>query len=293
MRRLGMGSFIPPRLALILVLAIFGEAAVAGPSSGNFVHWAYSAYFGTGWYQVANAQDVFVMRFSPRWHWREAAFDEDGGRKVGLEFRLPVTFGVHRFDGLEIPGIIDIDNFGSASVTPGVEIDIPVTERWSLKPLAYLGWGTELNGHQSAWSYWTVVKSRYLLGGDGLKLSLGNCLAYIGYTPNDGPSSDAVPVMAGLEFQWPVDGGRLGVKPFDIEGHVLYTAYMDNLNFLFGGVSSAKIADEWELGLAIGKGPGKISFWHLEWDRIGLAYRFSGSGEFDGVSLVFRSVFDR
>ncbi len=150
-----------------------------------------------------------------------------------------------------------------------------------------------MNGPQSAWIYWAGLKSRYRLGRGDLDLSLVNSIEYIGYTPNEGPSNDAVPVMAGLEFQWPLGGARLGGHQVYLDGHATYTAYFDNLKFLVRDVSVNKVADTWELGLAFSKGKRKLRFWHFEWDRVGLAYRFSGSGEFQGVALVFRSVFDR
>ena len=99
--------------------------------------------------------------------------------------------------------------------------------------------------------------------------------------------------MAGLEFQWPMGDRRLGGEPLYLDWHATYRAYWDNLNFVFGAGSTTKIADEWELGLAFSKGEGKLKLWHFELDRIGLAYRFSNSGAFEGVSLVFTSVFDR
>ena len=279
--------------AIGLVAVALSGVAVARNPSDHFVHWGYSAYFGTGWYQVGDAQDVFVLRPAPRWRWGQPGIDDDGRRNLGIEFRLPVTFGLNQLNADELSDILDSDNFGTVSVTPGIEVEIPITERWSLKPLAYLGWGTELNDPQSAWIYWAGLKSRYRLGNGKLNWSLVNSLEYIGYTPTDGPSSDAVPVMAGLEFQWPMGDKRLGGQPLYLDWHATYRAYLDNLNFVFGGGSTTKIADEWELGLAFSKGEGKLKLWHFELDRIGLAYRFSSSGAFEGVSLVFTSVFDR
>jgi hypothetical protein len=31
----------------------------------------------------------------------------------------------------------------------------------------------------------------------------------------------------------------------------------------------------------------------LKWDRVGLAYRFSSDGNFSGISIFFRSLYER
>ena len=279
----------------IAALALGFGAPVAHSQvlSDSFVHWAYASYFGTGWYSLRNDLNVFAIRAAPRWHWGEPKLGEDGERDIGIEFRLPVTFSLQRFNLDNLGAIFDIDNFATAAVTPGVEVEVPVTKRWSLKPLVYAGWGTELNGPGSAWIYWGGLKSRYRLGSGKLDWALVNSIEYIGYTPNEGSSNDAVPVMAGLDFQLPLGNTKLGGDPVYLDWHATYTAYLDDLKFLVRDVPIRKVADTWELGLAFSKGKRKIEFWHFEWDRIGFAYRFSSSGKFQGVALVFRSVFDR
>ena len=276
-----------------LALGFVGPPVHAQSPADNFVHWSYASYFGTGWYSVGNNLDVFAIRAAPRWHWGEAALDDDGNRDIGIELRVPATFSLQQFDINNLGAVLESDNFGTVAVTPGIEVEVPITKRWSLKPLAYGGWGTAFDGSQSAWIYWAGLKSRYRLGGGKLAWSLVNSLEYIGYTPNEGSSNDAFPLMAGLEFNLPLAGIKLGGDQIYLDWHTTYTAYLDELNFVVGDGSVEKVADTWELGLAFSKGNRKLKFWRLEWDRVGLAYQFSGSGQFQSVTLVFRSVFDR
>lgn len=275
---------------LILWLAM--PAARAQDPDDSTVHWAYASYFGTGLYALKNDLSVFAIRASPRWSWGEPGLEDDGTMDIGIEFRLPITFSLQKFNLDDLGPIFDIDNFATLSVTPGIELELPVTERWSLKPLVYAGWGTELDGPESAWIYWAGVKSRYRLGSGKLDWALVNSIEYIGYTPNEGSSNDAFPVMAGLEFRSPLGNARLDGQQVYLDWHVTYTAYFDDLKFLVRDVPIRKIGDTWELALSYSKGERKLKLWRLEWDRIGLAYRFSSSGEFKGVALVFRSVFD-
>jgi len=170
---------------------------------------------------------------------------------------------------------------------------IPVSECWSLKPLAHFGWGSEIAGPESAWIYWTGLKSRNRMSSGGLDWSVVNSLKYIGYSPSDGPSSSAIPVMAGVEFQWPTQGLRIDGRPIYLDGHATYTAYMDDLEFNLAVVYKTPIADEWEFGRAFSRGNERLRIWRLSLDRFGLAYRFSSSGAFRGFNFVFASVFDR
>jgi hypothetical protein len=50
---------------------------------------------------------------------------------------------------------------------------------------------------------------------------------------------------------------------------------------------------EWEIGMAFSTGEEPLRLWRLKWDRVGVVYRVSADGEFRGVGLVFRSLFDR
>ena len=132
-------------LYLTILLLPFAGAR-AQESSGNAVHWAYSSYFGTGWYQVSGDRDVYVLRMTPRWEPREADIAEDGVRTIGIELSFPITVGLDKFDLDDIPGVVDPDNLASLSVTPGIDITVPINERWALRPFASIGWGTLLNG---------------------------------------------------------------------------------------------------------------------------------------------------
>ena len=58
-------------------------------------------------------------------------------------------------------------------------------------------------------------------------------------------------------------------------------------------LAPVSIGNEWELGVAFGKQSSPLRFWRLKLDRLGLAYRFGSNHEFEGVSLILRSLFDR
>ena len=71
-------------------------AAQAQETTEHAVHWAYSSYFGTGWYQVSGDRDVFVIRMTPRWELSEAELADDGTKSIGIELRFPITAGLEQ-----------------------------------------------------------------------------------------------------------------------------------------------------------------------------------------------------
>jgi hypothetical protein len=276
---------------LCVLLPVSG--AWAQESDISSVHWAYSSYFGTGWYEVDGDRNVYVLSTTPRWELRDPAFTADGARAIGVELNFPITAGVDTFSFDDIQGTVHPDNLASFSVTPGINITIPVTRRWWLRPFASVGWGTLLNGSGSAWTYWAGVRSRYAFQTGRLQWALINSLTYVGHTPSDGPSEDFQPMMAGLELDHRLFDAQVDDEQLFLAWHGTYTSYEHELDMKLRDGSPKPITDQWEFGLALRKQDKPIKIGWFSFDRLGLAYSFSSSGELKGVSIVFRSVFDR
>ena len=286
------GHFLRLFIGSACLLLTLGGASAQEASSSS-VHWAYSSYFGTGWYQVSGDRDVYVLRGTPRWKIREADFAKDGTRTIGIELRFPITIGLDTFDIDDIPGTTDTDNLASLSVTPGVDITIPITERWALRPYVTLGWGTLLNSSESAFTYWAGVNSRYTFQNGKLNWALLNSVTYVGYTPSDGPSDDFWPLMGGLEFDYPFGRNEQDDEQLFLSWHGTYTTFENNLDLVLEEGRTTPITDQWEFGVSFHKKNKRIKIWLFSFDRLGLAYRFSSSGDLKGISFVFRSVFER
>jgi hypothetical protein len=274
-------------------LSLHAAELGAQEATGNSLHWAYSSYFGSGWYQVSGDHEVFVIRMTPRWELRKPEISSDGTRTIGVELRFPVTAGLDKFSADDIAGVADLDNVSSLSVTPGIDITIPLTERWWLRPFAAVGWGTALNQSESAWTYWAGIKSRYTFQHGKLDWALVNSVTYVGNTPSTGPSDDFWPLMAGLEFDYPLGNYRLNNEQLFLSWHGMYTSFEDDLDQTIEDGSIEPITDQWEFGLSLRKEQKPIKIWWFKFDRLGLAYRFSSSGDLEGISFVFHSVFDR
>ena len=255
--------------------------------AGN-IHWAYASYFGTGWYSVGSDRDVFILRLTKRWNLSESSLDDNGERRYGFKVRLPVLLGVDRFELDDPLGAVDFDNVSFLSANPTIALEIPVNRRWTLKPIAALGYGKALDGSESAWSYWAGVRSSVSFEAGDLEWQIINSAGFVGFTPESGPSDSMWPLMAGLAFSYPV-----GERDVRVHWRLAYTRFSNDLDFESISSTAQRIPDEWEAGIAFGRASGPVArFWRFEFERLGLGYRRSSNGDLEGIVLIFRSLFD-
>ena len=279
-------------LKLVIVTLLLPAAVIGQEPPAESVHWAYSAYFGTGWYRVAGDRDVYVVRMTPRWTLSEPSFEGSGKRSVGIYLKTPVSVGLDNFSYDDAIDAVDLDNVASISINPGIDIEVPVNDIWSLRPYASIGYGHGFGSDISAWTYWAGIKSRVSFQSGKLNWALLNQAGFVGYTPNEGPDDVIWPVMAGLEFNYPVGAPRSDGDQLLLHWQALYTAFRDDLEFSSAPGVELPVSDQWEVGAAIRRRDSRIPIWFLEFDMLGLGYRFSSNGNLKGISFVFRSVFD-
>lgn len=254
------------------------------------VHWAMGAFFGTGWYQVDDNRSVFVFRIPPRQTVRKSGFDQDGNRELGIEIHYPLSFGLHNMN--DVPDFIDFDNYGTVTFTPGVQLEIPVNEKWYLRPYAHIGAGYEKETDKWAGIWYGGVKSRYLLGeSNHLKWSLLNAVYYAGYKPEFEERGRYGSVMTGLEFSQPLGKLELGGNPLRLNWHVTYNYLFDRLNFHIDEDQVESIQDQWEIGLALSTGNKPMKIWFMNFEHIGLSYKTSSNGHYKAISFNLRSPF--
>lgn len=259
------------------------------PEPEQQVHWALGAFFGTGWYQVDDNRSVFVLRVPPRQILQEADAGASGRQRIGIELVYPVALGLSQLD--DVPDFVAIDNYASISFTPGVELVLPVTPAWTLRPYLHLGYGWEKESGDDAVIWYGGVRSRYHLGGQRHRWSLLNEVYFAGYAPASEDRGRYSAVMAGVEWEQPLGGLELGGDPLYLDWHLTYDWFFDPLKFDVDRFRVETVRDQWELGLALGRGDEPFEFGFLSFDHIGLGYRWSSSGEFDAIVLNFSSPF--
>lgn len=272
-------------------MALAPSRVLAQDTGSSAIHWAYSTWFGTGWYRIGDDRDAFAVRYAPRRLIREETVKE-GDQPWRVEVRVPFTVGFEQFPLDDIGDSLDPANFASLSVTPAVNVTVPLSDKWTLRPFVALGWGTLLNGSGSAWTWWTGVRSRYRSSIGALGWSWLYSVAVVGYSPSEGPSSNFWPVMTGFEFDYPAGAYELQGEQLYVNWHAAYTYFADEMELVRVGLEDDEIRDQWEIGIGINKEQTPIAVWRLRFDRLGIAYRFSTDGELQGIGLVFSSLFD-
>jgi hypothetical protein len=288
----GQHRRIYPAVCTALLSFIMAPATYAQEEAAPDVHWAYASFFGTGWYKVSNTSEAFVVRASPRWAIGASDIDDRGNRKFGYTLRVPVTFGLTRFELDDIPGLIDFNNLSTLSVGFGADVDIPVNERFSLRPTAEFGFGSVLGESEHAWTWRTELRSRYMFETDKLDWALLAGIGITGYEPNDGESDDFSYASLAAEFAHPIKWRSSENIQTMLYWHLGYMEFIDNIEFASGLAAVDSVTNYWQLGLAMGKREEPVSIWFMKFDRLGLAYKYSDTGRLRGITLVFRSLYD-
>lgn len=283
------------RLLLLICTAGLGCASPAGAQVSAYgaakqVHWASAAFFGTGWYSVAENREAFIFRLPPRQTLRTAGWDDEGQRILGIEIHYPVTLGLHRLD--DLPDFLEFENYGTLSFTPGIEIEVPVTPRWHLRPYAHAGFGYENTSNEWAGVWYGGLKSRYVMEqGEEFSWNLLGELSFAGYRPQYKERGQYGQVMAGLEFSHRLGAPGASNDPWHLDWHFTYSWMFDKLNFHVTPEEVVSVRDQWELGLALGKGRKKVKIAFFELEHVGLSFRFSSNGNYQAVTLNLRSPF--
>lgn len=276
-------------LLVVNSTSVFAQLKVIDEEPAEQVHWAMGAFFGTGWYKVNENRSVFVFRIPPRQTIRTSSIDESGKRTLGVEIQYPLSIGLHQLD--DIPDFVDFDNFGTISFTPGVQVEIPITQKWYLRPYAHIGYGVETTTSDSAWIYYGGIKSRYRLGSGRVDWSLLNGLYFAGYQPEFDDRGKYGSFMTGIEVNQPLKRFELGGDALFLNWHFTYNYMFDRLNFHVDEDRVESISDQWEIGLALGKGGTSMKIWFFSFEHIGLSYTWSSNSDFRAISFNLQSPF--
>ncbi len=266
------------------------EAQLIEPPFDPQIHWAYSGFLGTGWYKISDERDGFVFRLTPRWRIGESIVDER--RKIEYTFRLPVTIGVTRLDFGDIGGSLDPGNLANMSVNFGVDANIPVSDTLFVRPLAQVGYGTVLDEDKSAVTYSAEVRARKEFPRPNFDWTIMASLGFAGYTPNEGRSDEFTFASLAVEFSYPIAWKLSPSSQTLFHWHVAYTDFIDDVEFDFRRNDVESIGNYWQIGAAIGLRDEQVRIWALSFDRLGLAYNYSRTGELRGIKIQFRSLYD-
>jgi hypothetical protein len=283
------------KLLLYLVLSLNGTMLMAdgaeGPSPSDTIHWAMASFFGSGWYQIDDSLSVLVVRMTPRQTVRESSFNRSGERSIGIEIKYNTTLGFFAFN--DLPRTLDWDDFGIFSFTPGLELEIPITQDFYLRPFAHLGWGTDSDDSSSAWIWFGGIKSRYRFPQSRNDLAIIGNIYYAGYDPSDTDSDDMGGFGLGMEGSIPLESWAYGEKTLDLDWHAMYTYFSNEPVFTLPNNQPLQVEQVIEFGLALSPRQGMWDFVVWKPERLGLAVKWDPDTDFLGLTINFTSWFRR
>ena len=261
-------------------------------SQAEQIHWSLASFFGTGWYRAKDNRSTFILNIP-------IAKTIDTPKVFGLNetdttFKLlfPVSVGIHHLD--DASALIDFETYSSLAFVPGAEMNIPMTDRWTLKPIAHFGWGYEEKSDDLVSVWYVGLRNRYMLtesGGNSVAL-LGS-LTLGGNKPQYEQRSRYGALLAGFEGTHRIKSNAFTRRPLNFYWNGSYATLFDELDFHLSPNLVNRVDDQWELGAGIGKAGKAVSWWLFSFDRLGLAYQQSSDGVYKAVKIFFSSAFDR
>jgi hypothetical protein len=236
------------------------------------VNYVYAAQLGFGGYRVGGLSvEVYTLPLAYTLPAAVAGWD--------LTLYLPLQYGHYHFktnfNGLELSASAD-----TLAAIPGVELEIPLLPGWTLSPYGEWGFGTPLEGGQSAYIYGVGVSSLYEWPLGSFRLGLGNGFSYAGNKDFHGGQGEAFgDVKNGVEVRHPLGFTVKHLTPdagvFFVEHH-----FLPNAKFSRFDQPPLTVVDQYEFGLSFGSST-PLGLWFLEGQRIGVSYRFG-----DGLNAV-------
>lgn len=235
----------------------------------NLINWYYAHEFGTGAYKVGDST-VQIFRVPISYTLRPKS---EG--TWGVKFVLPLTFGYYNFK-YELGDIVDKifeEDFAAVTVTPGLELEIPFFYGSTVYPYLYAGYGDETSGGTSAFIYGSGVRLLNDYRWQSSKIVLGGAFTYSGYNSSDGQKRAITSMRFGVNMITPLNLKLLEKTPA-VGMHFILFFYFDELDFESEQRQPIQLSNEYEVALTLGtKNP--MSFLGMEFDRFGLAYRWS------------------
>ena len=273
-------------------LLLLASPAFSQEAETPTVHWAYASFFGTGWYKINDQQSAFIANFAPLWKSEPATWFGEGGEGITYSLRVPITVGVARLDFDDVPGILDPDNFSTTSIGLRADLDVPITERFSVRPNAQVSYGTVIGESVYAWTYRGDVRARYRLGSRDKDRALVAAAGVVAFDANTGVDDSFTYATLAAEFTQPLR--RFSSKDSEVllHWHLAYTQFPNRPKAPGRLGQLDEISNYWQVGLAYARKGEEIRLWFLTFERLGLACDISPSSDLRGIKFVFRSLYD-
>jgi hypothetical protein len=219
--------------------------------------------------------DVYTLPLGYSWH----DVPRDGWT---VRLLAPVQAGFYSFKATDTNGARISINQQSLAFVPGAEVQIPIGERFALKPFAQFGvvqaFGDNV-GNPYSYVYLGGARSVAQWHSGETTLSLGNAVIFAGdRTVGPGFQESYVSLQAGVEARHPLGFSIHGIAP-DIGVYANTYYYPAALQFSRFLQPPLRVTNQGEIGFSIGTAsPVPVSWWPNP--RLGAGFIFG-----DGLSV--------
>jgi hypothetical protein len=275
--------------AAILTAIAVPQALAQVPSSPAAnrtvnLNYVYAAELGFGGYSLSGLRaDVYTLPLADTL--RDVPYEG-----WALKLMLPIQGGIYSFRATDTDGRRIAINQQSISIVPGVELQIPLGDRVTLKPFAQFGdahgFGSGV-GNPDSWIYAAGARTLTQWHAGDYTLSLGNAVVYAGdSTIGPGFSEHYVSLQIGGEVRHPL-GFKLGAIEPDVGIYVADYYYPTPLRFSRFLKPELRIENQGEIGFSVGSATPFQLLW-LSNPRIGVGFVFGGGLDVWHVNFGFQ-----
>ncbi len=250
----------------ILLLSQIGKIAYADSdqTAAALTNFSFASYLGTGFY-TTSGQRVFVLQLP-----LDYTIKPKTDTEAGILLKLPLTFGIINFSGLdseELPNINDIDTI---TFLPGIEYQYPVTPDWTIAPFADYGFARDFNNDENILIVGVGIKSYLDFHFEDSMFTLGNRFLYAREnTKNPVNDSDYSLIETGLNYR--VASDHL-FENAPLYGNLYYINlyYPNELVFFENTQKPIRVGVEHEIGITVSN---MSDFLFFEKPQIGFGIR--------------------
>jgi hypothetical protein len=143
-------------LAVLSLLYVTDTRAQQIDGTSNF---AYGVFTGTGRYKVRD-RTLYVVRVPLFFDAKAANYET---KEVGYRILAPFSLGFTDYDDFDDLPDLDINDLHTITVAPGLEVIVPLTSNWDIKPFTQggFGWDTQSSANSMLWSVGSRTRASF------------------------------------------------------------------------------------------------------------------------------------
>jgi hypothetical protein len=239
-----------PTKFVLAVCLLLATVAFAQEEEKGVANYAYSVFIGTGQYQISD-RTIYVIRAPLRFSLKSPDYDSG---KFGYSLLLPMSVGITNYKDLSELPELSVESLQTMSITPGVEMQIPVSENWLIKPFAQAGLGWDLKSSSNSFIWGTGARARAWFG-ENKKWLVGGEVLWAGNNPKyaDEPDTKFSRLGIGAEYKWQTSWSPFG-RRVSLHGRVLQYYFAHRVAYE-APPTEVKIQNATEIGLSFGLNP--------------------------------------